>query len=623
METVTMPDRDPAVFARSSQVDVVVLGGGLAGLTLVRHLLLDTDSTVLLLEKRDVLPQKRQKVGESTVQVAGYYFSKVLDLEESLLHDQLMKYNLRFYWKTGQAPNDDFADYSASYIRPFSNIASYQLDRNTFEADLLRRNQADPRCRVQLGVSKLDVELAEGDVASAGEPHRISFEAEGVRHTVSARWVVDTTGRAKVLARKLDLRRNNPVRHGAFYWWVDGLVDVDKLSARSPRQRRLDPSRRHTGHLPFWLATNHFCDEGLWFWVIPLRGKTSLGLVFDREVVDPGEVFNVEKATRWVCERFPLFARDLPHRKVLDFGGHKDFSYDCGQTLSPDRWAMTGEAGRFSDPLYSPGSDLIAIYNTLVVDAIKTEDRAALEAKCRGHEQLMRAVYQAYIPTYATSYDALGDAETFSLKYTWELTVYFAFYVFPFINDLLVERRFVPSFLKSFARLGPINQGVQRLLSGYFQWKKEHRQPPAEPVAFDFTSLAPLARAEKTFYRVGVSIEESRRVLHEQLANLEELARMVAARVASVVLGEPGLLLHNDFVAGFDLERLRFDPEGWAERWNALRDSGGQDSGGGDLEDHDYPWSFDPTVIEVYDTPPRVADPEAFTVRVPREEVAR
>ena len=60
-----------------------------------------------------------------------------------------------------------------------------------------------------------------------------------------------------------------------------------------------------------------------------------------------------------------------------------------------------------------------------------------LKRKCLVYEQLMRAIYQAYVPTYAISYDALGDQEAFSLKYTWELSIYFGFFVFPFINDFL------------------------------------------------------------------------------------------------------------------------------------------------------------------------------------------
>src|SRR5260370_27701775 len=112
-----------------NHVGVVVLGAGLAGLSLARQLTLMSDKTSLLLEKRAQAPPTRQKVGEATVQLSGYYFSKVLDLEDHLLREHLMKYNLRFYWKTQQA-GDSYEHYSQSYIRNLSNIASYQLDRN-------------------------------------------------------------------------------------------------------------------------------------------------------------------------------------------------------------------------------------------------------------------------------------------------------------------------------------------------------------------------------------------------------------------------------------------------------------------------------------------------------------
>ncbi len=579
--------------------DVVILGGGLAGLSLARHLLLETDRTVLLLERRDKLPPRRQKVGESLVQLAGFYFSKVLDLEEYLLREHYMKYNLRFYWKSGRRDNNRFEDFSQAYIRPFSNIASYQLDRNKLEGELLVRNLASSRFTFEPGISELDVGLRED------APHRVAFKTGGQARQVTAGWVVDTTGRNRFLARRMDLARQNAIRHGAFFWWVDGLVDIQKLTDSTPREIRQARYRRSTGHLPTWLATNHFMGEGLWFWVIPLQGKTSLGLVYDREVVAQEDVFSVEKATQWVCREFPLFARDLPHRKVLDFGGFKNFSHDCAQTISPQRWGMAGEAGRFSDPLYSPGSDLIAVYNTLLVDAIQTGDGEgdgdgdSLEDKCQLYEQLMRSVYSAYVPTYSTSYDALGDPESFSLKYTWELTIYFAGYVFPFINDLITRKRFTISFLRLFSRLGPVNDGVQRLLSGYFQWKKEHRRPQEEPVYFDFTELATLDLAEKTFYCVGASPDEARAVLAEQVSNAHELARLIAAHVASVVLDEPRVVTHRRYIEGIDLERLRFDPEDMRRRWA--------------LCCHDealYRWrTLDPGVLDRFRSSPRLAAP--------------
>ena len=106
--------------------DLVIIGAGLAGLALARQLLLlDNEKKILLLEKRAQNPAKRQKYGESLVQVGGYYFGKVLDLEEHLFREHYMKYNLRFYWKNAHRDNTNFEDYSQAYIRPFSNIPCY------------------------------------------------------------------------------------------------------------------------------------------------------------------------------------------------------------------------------------------------------------------------------------------------------------------------------------------------------------------------------------------------------------------------------------------------------------------------------------------------------------------
>ncbi len=83
-------------MAFAEQYDVVIIGAGLAGLSLARQLLLNSEKKILLVEKRAEIPPSQQKVGEATVQVSGYYFSKVLDLEEHLLREHFMKYNLRF-----------------------------------------------------------------------------------------------------------------------------------------------------------------------------------------------------------------------------------------------------------------------------------------------------------------------------------------------------------------------------------------------------------------------------------------------------------------------------------------------------------------------------------------------
>jgi flavin-dependent dehydrogenase len=574
--------------------DVAILGGGMAGLTLARHLLLETDKTILLLERRSEIPPPRQKVGESTVQVGGYYISKVLDLEEHLLSEHFLKYNLRFCWKSAGRSNTGFEDYALSFIRPLSNVASYQLNRNALERELLSLNLTAERFTLQLAAASLDVDLAPS--ATEG-PHKVTFRHHDATREVSATWVVDTTGRARTLARKLEMKRPNPIRNASFYWWVEGLVDVGKLTELSSREMRKRPERAALGHLPLWLSTNHFCDEGVWCWVIPLQGKTSLGIVYDPEVVAHDDVFSVEKATRWLCERFPLFARDLPQRKVLDQGGFKSYSYDCVQTINPARWAMSGDAGRFSDPLYSPGSDLIAIYNTLIVDAIRTDDAQELSKKCTVHEQLMRAMYSAYLPSYTMTYNTLGDQEVFSLKYVWELSIYFGFYVFPFINDFFTDRRFVAGFLRAFSRLGAINPGMHKLLSGYYQWKKVHAKPPLEPIYFDFTDISTLCAAEQTFYKVGIDTAAAKKVLAEQLQHLEELARFVAIHIAGVVTGDETLVTNRAAIEEIDVTQLDFD----VAAIHALQARHAEKT-------ETYTWPFNPFVMERFHQETRMSE---------------
>jgi 2-polyprenyl-6-methoxyphenol hydroxylase-like FAD-dependent oxidoreductase len=577
---LTRPTESEACMPDQEYYDVLIIGAGLAGLALARQLLLNTDKKILLVDRRAEFPPLKQKVGEATVQLSAYYYARVLDLEEHLMQSHYLKYNLRFYWKTPGLANDCYEHYSQSYIRKLSNINTYQLDRNKFEGEMLRVNLERPNFAFRPGATDLDVTLAED-----GGPHTFSFQASGRDMSGQARWVVDTSGRGKFLAKRLGLTREGKIRHGSHFFWVEGLLDIEKLTSLSSREIRLRPDRAALGHTPAWQATNHFCAEGLWFWTIPLHGKTSLGLVYDSRVVPRGRVDTLEKLIAWVCEEFPLFARDLPYRRVLHHTALKDFAHDCQQTISPARWAIAGEAGRFTDPLYSPGGDLISLYNTFITDAIQTEDDSELAEKCRLYEQMMEAVYDAYVPTYAISYDALGDQEAFSLKYAWELAIYFAYYVFPFINDLFTDRRFLSAFIVRFSQLGRINKSLQSFISAFFQWKKRNRTPPREVFHFDFTDIKPLADAEKTFYKVGLSADEARVVLDEQLANLREMARFMAAQICASVLGDMRALTNRRFVEGLDINRLRFDPEEIRAGFAACEGS-----------TEEYPWTLDPHV---------------------------
>lgn len=534
--------------------DVVIVGAGLAGLTLARHLLLQTTKSILLIDRRENPPQDApQKYGESLVQCSGHYLSKVLDLEDHLLLEHYLKYNLRFHWTTDGLDNTGYEDYSQSYIRKQSNIATFQLDRNRLEAHLLKTNTGSTRCDFIGGTRDVRVELGGG-----GDDHRIAWGGAETR----CRWVVDASGRGRLIRRQFGLEMENPIRHGAIFFWVDGLVNIERLSGRSREELLYGRWRRRLGHFPLFLGTNHFCAEGQWFWVIPLHHKTSLGLVYDHRSVEPDEVSTPAKTIEYVCRKWPLFARDLPNRRILDQGRLVDFSYDCKQTISAERWALVGEAGRFSDPLYSPGSDLIGIYNTLIVDAVQTDDAGALAEKCQMAEAIQRVMYESYVPSYASSYDCLGDQEAFTLKYTWELTVYFGFFVLPMINGLFANLPFMRSFLQRFAILGPINHNLQRTLSAFFQWKKgQPRRNWSEPRLFELYDMQPLLEAETLFYETGLGTAEALEVVDRHVERLREFARYILAHIHASVTGDLEVLTNASFISSLTLRDTVFDPE--------------------------------------------------------------
>jgi hypothetical protein len=365
------------------------------------------------------------------------------------------------------------------------------------------------------------------------------------------------------------------------------LVDIEKITGRSHKELLYDRKRQMTGHFPFCLATNHFCADSQWFWVIPLHHKTSLGLVFDNRVVKPEDVSNSRKLIDYVCSTWPMFSRDLPHRKILDEGRLIDYSHDCRQTISPQRWALVGEAGRFTDPLYSPGSDLISIYNTLIVDAIECDGSQELAEKCASAEQIQRVMYESYVPSYAVSYDCLGDQEAFTLKYTWELSVYFCFFVLPMMNNLFANRRFMTPFLRRYGVLGPINANLQRFLSAFYQWKKT--QPAAtyhEPNLIEFYDMAPLRDAEKLFYQAGLEPDEAVEVVDRFLERLKDFARYILTHIYASVLGNREVLTNAAFIRSLKLRHTVFDPE-------RMREHYAEHAGSNDMFD----WSLNPHVL--------------------------
>ena len=140
--------------------------------------------------------------------------------------------------------------------------------------------------------------------------------------------------------------------------------------------------------------TNHLCGKGYWMWMIPLSsGAISIGIVADPRFHAMDEMNTLDKAIDWIREHEPQLGEAVDARRdqVEDFLKVEDFSYGAKQAFSArDRWCLVGEAGAFLDPFYSPGSDFIALSNTLATDLVTRElDGEDVVAACRSSRRLL------------------------------------------------------------------------------------------------------------------------------------------------------------------------------------------------------------------------------------------
>ncbi|WP_433018879.1 NAD(P)/FAD-dependent oxidoreductase [Kribbella sp. CA-294648] len=496
--------------------DVVIMGGGAAGLTLARQLTLHSpDLSVVIVERNERAVEAAHKVGESTVDISAHYLRETLRITDHLGEAQLEKFGMRFFFTQGH--NRDIARRVELGHDDLPRAgATYQIDRGRFENHLTDALRAD-------GVRVLTSHKIHDVTFGGAGPHRIGLTGEGGQTELKARWIVDATGRAGTLKRKLNLAKPNGHNVNAVWFRLNSPIDVGEWSTDAAWQGRIKAGRRY-------LSTNHLAGEGYWVWLIPLSSEAmSIGIVADPDLHPFDSLNTFDKALTWLGEHEPQCAEAVRARthQRMDFRVLKNYSYGCTQMFSEDRWCLTGEAGIFLDPLYSPGLDMISLGNGLITDLIhrslKGEDVSELAAI---HNTVFFLIADGWLPIYEGQYPILGNARVMSAKIIWDIAVYWAVPSLLFHHDQfprLIDR---PEVVAQLARLTLLTVPVQRF---FRQWCAVEPSRHADDFVgfYDFDFMSDLHRGMAR----GLSDPE----LGDQLrANLDLLEGLAAELISSV-----------------------------------------------------------------------------------------
>jgi len=323
--------------------DFAVAGGGPAGSSAAIALAQRGHSVVLF--ERDAFP--RFHIGESLLSTVNEAFAALGLSERMDAANFPVKWGARLFTHDGLSGRGvDFATVT-EVMRP----QTYQVPRAEFDRILMERAReagVDVRERHRVTACDFASDAAVLEVARNDEE----------RFAIRVRALVDATGRQGLLAKKFNLRTDEPrLANIAIF---SHYSNVPLIEGERPNDIRIVAR----------------ADSG-WFWLIPISAELmSVGVVLPKKLfLQMPEGTNEERLDRAIADT-PIVARLMKDAKrEWPVRVEKDFSYRAS-TYAGDRWILAGDAGSFLDPVFSTG---VSIAMESGIEAAAELDRALRE----------------------------------------------------------------------------------------------------------------------------------------------------------------------------------------------------------------------------------------------------
>src|SRR5216684_6467554 len=348
-------------MSQTVRADVCVIGAGVVGLHNALQYARRGFSVVIVDELTEHV-KSAYKVGESLLIFSNPFLRTIGELDQEL-SEAFPKRGVWFaYGLEGKETFDaDVTEWGFQLAIPErwkDAIEDKKFERTMFGDCQIVRPELEAVLRDRLKrfekITLIDCGLVRDVELGEDSDHVVTWRSkdDSIGGTVRARWLVDCSGRARLLVKRfghdvpLTDGFSTSAVWGQFSGCTDAFFDETLWNFEFPDG---DVVRRD-------LDTVHLWGDGYWIWLIRLaKDRISVGVSLHRTRLDVDR--NLRKVFWEIIRRYPML-HWIQEEDVLDFRAYRDVQFISDTYVSPDRYIIVGDASSIIDAYYSQGISL-------------------------------------------------------------------------------------------------------------------------------------------------------------------------------------------------------------------------------------------------------------------------